>query len=207
MICIGSIYFFRVTYTTGGTYDAATKKLKFTQNDQAKNYEIDVSAMINDLVDTDTRNTIVGSDTVEVDATNTNQDGSINYKLNVKTDGKVEKDNKGVINGGTVYKETRIEKDGTYIKEINTAGENLTILDKQVGVNTTNITNLGNRVGELDTRVKKVGAGAAALAALHPMDFDPDDKWDFAVGYGTIKMLMQQPSVHITVPMKIPCSV
>ena len=175
------------TYTTGGTYDAATKKLKFTQNDQAKNYEIDVSAMINDVVDTDTRNTIVGSDTVEVDATNTNQDGSINYKLNVKTDGKVEKDNKGVINGGTVYKETRIEKDGTYIKEINTAGENLTILDKQVGVNTTNITNLGNRVGELDTRVNKVGAGAAALAALHPMDFDPDDKWDFAVGYGNYK--------------------
>ena len=175
------------TYTTGGTYDAATKKLKFTQNDPTKNYEVDVSAMINDVVDTDTRNTIVESDTVAVDDTNKNADGSINYKLNVKTDGKVEKDNQGVVNGGTVYKETRIEKDGTYIKESNTAGENLTILDKQVGVNTTNITNLGNRVGELDTRVNKVGAGAAALAALHPMDFDPDDKWDFAVGYGNYK--------------------
>ena len=175
------------TYTTGGTYDAATKKLKFTQNDPTKNYEVDVSAMINDVVDTDTRNTIVESDTVAVDDTNKNADGSINYKLNVKTDGKVEKDNQGVVNGGTVYKETRIEKDGTYIKEVNTAGENLTILDKQVGVNTTNITNLGNRVGELDTRVNKVGAGAAALAALHPMDFDPDDKWDFAVGYGNYK--------------------
>ena len=42
-------------------------------------------------------------------------------------------------------------------------------------------------MGELGTRVNKVGAGAAALAALHPMDFDPDDKWDFAVGYGNYK--------------------
>lgn len=143
---------------------------------------------------TDTRNTILGSDTVEVDATNTNQDGSINYKLNVRTDGKVEKDNKGVINGGTVYKETRIEKDGNYIKAGNTAGENLIALDKQVGVNSTNITKLenniydmGTRVGELDNRMNKVGAGAAALAALHPLDFDPDDKWDIAAGIGNYK--------------------
>ena len=154
---------------------------------------IDLKAL-QGAVGTDTRNTILGSDTVEVDATNTNQDGSINYKLNVRTDGKVEKDNKGVINGGTVYKETRIEKDGNYIKAGNTAGENLIALDKQVGVNSTNITKLenniydmGTRVGELDNRMNRVGAGAAALAALHPLDFDPEDKWDFAAGYGNYK--------------------
>lgn len=154
---------------------------------------IDLKAL-QGAVGTDTRNTILGSDTVEVDATNTNQDGSINYKLNVRTDGKVEKDNKGVINGGTVYKETRIEKDGNYIKAGNTAGENLIALDKQVGVNSTNITKLenniydmGTRVGELDNRMNKVGAGAAALAALHPLDFDPDDKWDIAAGIGNYK--------------------
>ena len=41
--------------------------------------------------------------------------------------------------------------------------------------------------GRLDSRVNKVGANAAALAALHPQDFDPDDKWDFAAGYGNYK--------------------
>jgi hypothetical protein len=46
------------------------------------------------------------------------------------------------------------------------------------------ITKLGQGLSELDNRINKVGAGAAALAALHPLDFDPDDKWDFAAGYG-----------------------
>lgn len=47
-----------------------------------------------------------------------------------------------------------------------------------------NITNLNNRVGEVEQRVNKVGAGSAALAALHPLDFNPDDKWTVAAGYG-----------------------
>ena len=49
------------------------------------------------------------------------------------------------------------------------------------------IKNVTNKVGELGTRVNRVGAGAAALAALHPLDFDPDDKWDVAAGYGNYK--------------------
>lgn len=40
------------------------------------------------------------------------------------------------------------------------------------------------QVSKLGNRINKVGAGAAALAALHPLDFDPDDKWDIAAGYG-----------------------
>lgn len=43
---------------------------------------------------------------------------------------------------------------------------------------------INNRINKLDGRMDKVGAGAAALAALHPLDFDPDAKWDFAAGYG-----------------------
>ncbi|MDU5233470.1 ESPR-type extended signal peptide-containing protein [Negativicoccus succinicivorans] len=213
------------TYTTGGSYDAKEKKLKFTNSDPSKNYEVDVSKMISDVVNTDTtytlegeendnntttiflkdsngkkqqvtvatkdtRNTIVDSDTVTVEA-KAQEDGSNEYKLNVKADGKVEKDNKGIVTGGTVYNETRIENDGKYIKAENTASQNLTVLDKQVDANTTNITklenniyNMGGRIGELGNRVDRVGAGAAALAALHPLDFDPDDKWDFAAGYG-----------------------
>ena len=48
----------------------------------------------------------------------------------------------------------------------------------------TAINNVGNQVNRLSNRIDKVGAGAAALAALHPLDFDPDDKLSFAAGYG-----------------------
>ncbi|MBS5890447.1 MAG: YadA-like family protein [Negativicoccus succinicivorans] len=175
------------TYTTGGTYDATTKKLTFTRNDNAT-YDVDLTDFVGNV--TDTRNTIVDSDTVTVEA-KAQEDGSNEYKLNVKADGKIEKGNTGIVTGGTVYNETRIENDGKYIKAENTAGQNLIALDKQVDANTTNITKLenniydmGGRIGELGNRVDRVGAGAAALAALHPLDFDPDDKWDFAAGYG-----------------------
>ena len=49
------------------------------------------------------------------------------------------------------------------------------------------INNMGGAINELGDRVDRVGAGAAALAALHPLDFDPDDKWDVAAGYGNYK--------------------
>ena len=54
-----------------------------------------------------------------------------------------------------------------------------------------NITNINNNMNsfkgdlsKMDKRIDKSVAGAAALAALHPLDFDPDAKWDFAAGYG-----------------------
>ena len=56
-------------------------------------------------------------------------------------------------------------------------GSQLFATNQQVAQNAQSINKLGNRIN-------KVGAGAAALAALHPLDFDPDDKWDFAAGYG-----------------------
>lgn len=99
----------------------------------------------------------------------------------------IEEGSKNAVNAGTVYKETRVEKDGTFIRQANTAGENITALDHQVAANTESIYNINNRVSNLDNRVNKVGAGAAALAALHPLDFNPDDKWDFAVGYGNYR--------------------
>ena len=49
------------------------------------------------------------------------------------------------------------------------------------------IANIGNQISKLDGRVNKVGAGAAALAAMHPLDFDPDDKWNVSAGYGSYK--------------------
>ena len=50
---------------------------------------------------------------------------------------------------------------------------------------TGDVQNMGSRITKLDARVDRAGANAAALAALHPLDFDPDDKLDFAVGAGS----------------------
>lgn len=99
----------------------------------------------------------------------------------------IEEGSKNAVNAGTVYNETRVAKDGNFVKQSNTAGENLAALDNQVTANTESIYHMNGRISDLDNRVNKVGAGAAALAALHPLDFDPDDKWDFAVGYGNYR--------------------
>ena len=82
-------------------------------------------------------------------------------KVTQVADGKLEKDSKDAVNGGQLYATNQLVKD-----------------------NASNISLLGNSIDKLDNRVNKVGAGAAALAALHPLDFDPEDKWDFAAGYG-----------------------
>ena len=126
--------------------------------------------------------------------TKDNDFGGTEYSLSVVTDGKVEAGNTGIVTGDTVYNETRVSKDGEYIKQSNSAAENLTVLDSQVKTNTDaitnisgNVTNLNSRVSKLDTRINRVGAGAAALAALHPQDYDPTAKWDFAAGYGNYK--------------------
>ena len=64
------------------------------------------------------------------------------------------------------------------------AGSTEAINGSQLALRDQAINSLGGTVNKLDNRINRVGAGAAALAALHPQDFDPDDKWDFAFGYG-----------------------
>ena len=87
---------------------------------------------------------------------------TINGKVSVNQDGKVS----GVAAGDISEKST---------DAVN--GSQLFETKQQVAQNVQSISKLGNRIN-------KVGAGAAALAALHPLDFDPDDKWDIAAGYG-----------------------
>lgn len=86
-------------------------------------------------------------------------------KVTNVADGKVEKDSKDAINGGQLHQAKA---------DIN---------NRIDGVENQVISN-SNRINQLGNRVNKVGAGAAALAALHPMDFDPDDKLTFSAGYG-----------------------
>lgn len=142
--------------------------------------------------DTDTRNTVKAGGNVTVDETK-QKDGSSLYTVSVKADGKVEKGNTGLISGDTISSETRTGK-GNYIKADTSAADNITALDKQIKTNSSAITNLGNTITnmqggltELDRNISKVGAGAAALAALHPLDYDPEDKWDIAAGLGNYK--------------------
>ena len=92
-------------------------------------------------------------------------------KVTHVADGEIAADSKDAVNGSQLY---RVQKNVESIENnvTNLAGD---------------VTNLNNRVSNLDNRINKVGAGAAALAALHPLDFNPDDKWDFAVGYGNYR--------------------
>lgn len=84
-----------------------------------------------------------------------------NQKITNLADGEIAKGSKDAVNGGQLY---------------NT--------NQAVIANAENINSLSHSLNKLDSRINRVGAGAAALAALHPLDFDPDNKWDFAAGYG-----------------------
>ena len=215
------------TYTTGGTYDAATKKIKFTQNDPSKNYEVDVSGLVGsggtgnltfagDTGSAITKNSgetlqITGGAT-EVAAANNigvvSENGKLNLKLaknidlgsdgSIKT-GDTKMDNKGLaIEGGPSVTKGGIDAGSKKITHVAAGeisatstdavnGSQLQAVKNDVQNNTQNIYNMGKKVGELGTRINKVGAGAAALAALHPLDFDPHDKWDIAAGFGNYR--------------------
>ncbi len=63
-------------------------------------------------------------------------------------------------------------------------GSELYAVNRQVGLNMTAITNINQRIDTLSEELNEVAAGAVALSMLHPLDFDPDEKWDFAAAYG-----------------------
>lgn len=99
----------------------------------------------------------------------------------ITTDGLTIKDGPSItktgINGGD-KKVTHVAAGDISEKSTDAVnGSQLFATNQQVAQNAQSISKLGNRIN-------KVGAGAAALAALHPLDFDPDDKWDIAAGYG-----------------------
>ena len=86
--------------------------------------------------------------------------GNVNMggnKVSGVADGKVSKDSTDAVNGSQLWQRDQA------------------------------INGLSGSVNKLGNRINRVGAGAAALAALHPLDFDPDDKWDFAADYGNYR--------------------
>ena len=93
------------------------------------------------------------------------------------------------IQNGSAGQDVTLNKDG-----LNNGGNNITNVapgdissTSTDAVNGSQLYGTETRINRLGNRINHVGAGAAALAGLHPLDFDPDDKWDFAAGYGNYK--------------------
>lgn len=149
--------------------------------------------------------TVVGDDTnITVANTETDATKPANYKVSLNKAITVDKVTAGDTtissNGVSIAGGPSMTKDG-----IDAAGKKITNVaagtattdavnygqlkdvESKVDSNTQNINYLNGRVGELGDRINKVGAGAAALAALHPLDYDPEDKWDFAAGVGNYR--------------------
>ncbi|WP_251442823.1 S-layer homology domain-containing protein [Veillonella intestinalis] len=154
------------------------------------------------IVDSDTITTVsAGDDSVVV-----SDDENHNYTIKVSDElqNNVKKNSKDINIVSETVKEniTKIDNNSTQIKENivqidkNSKGikENTLKIENnsnRITQNTVNIENnrqaihnVNARVNHLDSKINKVGAGAAALAGLHPLDFDPDDKWTFSAGYG-----------------------
>ena len=141
------------------------------ETEGAAKYTVELAKDI--TVDSVTAKTVKADEYKVGDKTYINEDG-INANGNKITnvgDGKISKDSTDAVNGKQLYGvEQKVNQNTTNINKLQN-----------------NIYDMGMKVGELDTRVNKVGAGAAALAALHPQDFDPEDKWDIAAGVGNYK--------------------
>ena len=134
-----------------------------------------------------------------------NKDGTV--KENGKMTVKLAKDLKGlnsIESNSVTTGNTTINNGGLTIKTED-ANRTITVQDGNVNmggnqihnvapgqapgdaVNVSQLNATNSAVNKLGNRINRVGAGAAALAALHPLDFDPDDKWDFAAGYGNYR--------------------
>ena len=153
--------------------------------------------------------TVTAGDNITV-AETTNKDGGKEYKvaldkdinLDSVTTGQTVMDKDGVkVGESAALKADELKVDGkTYIdknglnandkKVTNVEAGELSATSKdavngsQLYATNQEVINNTNNINKLGSRVNKVGAGAAALAALHPMDFDPDDKLTFSAGYG-----------------------
>ena len=155
-------------HTTVSTDDKNVQISEDTNKDGGKDYKVSLNKALN-LSSVTTGDTKMDTNGVTVKDVSLTKDGlSIGNKTYVSDKGLNANDQK-------VTNVAAGEISSTSTDAVN--GSQLFATNQQVAQNAQSISKLGNRIN-------KVGAGAAALAALHPLDFDPDDKWDFAAGYG-----------------------
>ncbi|WP_279126484.1 YadA-like family protein [Acidaminococcus fermentans] len=138
---------------------------------------------------------VLGGDNIQTASSTTVENGRTVDNIHIHLNKKIQVDSVTIGEKGPVLDGKGMDMKGLSITglapgEVSSAstdavnGSQLHATNQMVQENRQNITQLGNSLNKLDARVNRVGAGAAALAALQPLDFDPDDKWDFAAGYG-----------------------
>lgn len=159
---------------------------------------------------------VSAEDNIQVDSQSNNGSGGTDYKLSLNKE-KIDlknvtiEGNAGAVTAKTVTAEKYNVGDKTYISSDGLNANSQKITNVQAGTadtdaanvgqvreadeqlaggiaqNARNISQLGREVDKLDSRIDRVGAGAAALAALHPGAYDPNDKVDFSAGYGNYR--------------------
>ena len=139
---------------------------------------------------TDTLKLRLAKDLQGLNTVNANTVNATNVNATTVKTGDSSLTNNGLtIENGTAGKPVSVTKDGLD----NGGNKIVNVAPGEVSANSTDAVNgsqlygLSGRVSKLGTQINRVGASAAALAGLHPLDFDPDDKWDFAASYGNYK--------------------
>ena len=166
---------------------AGDENISVTKADDKEEYTVTLAKNLKGLNSVSA--TTVNAGTVKADTVDT-KTVKVSDKITVGERDTVTINNEGLtIKDGPSVKKDGINAGGKIIANVADGKEdsdavNVKQLKAIENQSNQNISILGGRVSELNTRVNRVGAGAAALAALHPLDFDPDDKWDFAAGYG-----------------------
>ena len=155
-------------HTTVSTDDKNVQISEDTNKDGGKDYKVSLNKDLN-LSSVTTGDTKMDTNGVTVKDVSLTKDGlSIGNKTYVSNEGLNANDQKVTnVEAGKISADSKDAVNGSQLFETK----------QLVAQNAQSISKLGNRIN-------KVGAGAAALAALHPLDFDPDDKWDIAAGYG-----------------------
>ena len=178
---------------TGGAEASSLTDKNIGIVNNGKGFKVQLSSKLSDLDSVSTK-TLTASDSITVgsgDETtvisgNSVTTGSVTAgNTTVNSDGLTIKDGPSVTKDG-------IDAGGKAIHNIGEATEATDAINK--GTFDTTISNigsgmnqLGNQINKLDNRVDRVGAGAAALAALHPLDFDPTSRWEFSAGIGNYR--------------------
>ena len=177
-----------ITAATGTTTVTAGDHITVTPtiNGNSRDYKVSLSKDITDQINNNTTN--IDKNKTEInknrDDINKNKDDIKNNRDDINKNRDDINKNRSDINknaGNIANNTTNIAKNTEDIKNIK---GNVTDIQNNITNINNNMNSFRGDLSKMDKRIDKSVAGAAALAALHPLDFDPDAKWDFAAGYG-----------------------
>ena len=184
-----------ITAATGTTTVTAGDHITVTPtiNGNSRDYKVSLSKDITDQINNNTTNidknkTEINKNRDDINKNrndiNKNKDDIKNNRDDINKNRDDINKNRSDINknaGNIANNTTNIAKNTEDIKNIK---GNVTDIQNNITNINNNMNSFKGDLSKMDKRIDKSVAGAAALAALHPLDFDPDAKWDFAAGYG-----------------------